>query len=148
MQSIQAIIKHVDGFTVTGLAVRTQNSDEFNEKTAKLPQLWQQFYSSNLATGTSVFGVYSDYESNENAPYTVTVGVTCENQDPDFSTVKISSGNYLVFRGVGTMPLAVIETWGRVWDYFTTENLYQRCFISDFEAYNGGDEVAIYIGIK
>lgn len=49
MSSIPPIVKYVARFTVTGLNVRTQNSNEFNEKTAKLPSLWQQFYASDLA---------------------------------------------------------------------------------------------------
>ena len=46
------------------------------------------------------------------------------------------------------MPLAVVETWKQIWNYFAVDNQYQRNFISDFEAYSGSDEVAIYIGIK
>jgi predicted transcriptional regulator YdeE len=147
MSSIQPIMKHIDSFTVTGLHVRTQNSDEFNEETAKIPKLWQQFYSSNPAINTTIFSIYSDYESDENGPYVVTVGVTDDNSNK-LNTVKIHSGNYLVFQGKGSMPQAVIETWQRVWDYFTGSCPYQRCFMTDFEEYSNGDEVSIYIGVK
>lgn len=46
---LQPTMKQVERFTVTGFSLRTQNSDEFNEKKAKLPSLWQQFYTSELA---------------------------------------------------------------------------------------------------
>lgn len=148
MSAIHPVLKHVGGFTVTGLMVRTKNSDEFNPETAKLPNLWQQFYSINPAPNTTILGVYSDYESNANGFYNVTVGTTHDNQNAQLSTIKINSGNYLIFQGKGPMPSTVIETWKRVWDYFTEASPYQRCFMTDFEAYNHVDEVEIYIGIK
>ncbi|MBA2649626.1 MAG: effector binding domain-containing protein [Legionella sp.] len=92
--------------------------------------------------------VYSDYESNANGLYNVTVGTTNDNQSAEISAIKINSGTYLTFQGKGTMPLTFIETWKRVWDYFTQASPYQRCFVTDFEAYNNIDEVEIYIGVK
>lgn len=147
MLSIDPVLKHVDSFTVTGFMVRTQNCEEFNEETAKLPKLWQQFYASNLANHSIIFGVYSDYESDENGLYTVTAGTT-EKQSVESTAIKIHSGNYLVFQGKGTMPQTVIEAWGRVWDYFSKGSEHQRCFMTDFEAYSNEDEVSIYIGVK
>ncbi len=79
MSSIPPTLKYVTGFTVMGFSTETQNTDEFNEKTAKLPSLWQQFYASDLAANANIFEVYSDYESDANGLYTVTVGVTDNN---------------------------------------------------------------------
>jgi predicted transcriptional regulator YdeE len=150
MSSIPPTLKYVEGFTVTGLSTKTQNIDEFNEKIAKLPSLWQQFYSSDLAANANIIEVYSDYESDANGLYTVTVGIT-DNSDRtggEFASVKIPPGNYLVFQGEGPMPATVVEIWKQIWDYFDAKSNYQRSFISDFEAYSGSDKVAIYIGIK
>ena len=149
MSSIPPTLKYVEGFAVTGLSTKTQNTDEFNEKTAKLPSLWQQFYSSDLAANTNIFEVYSNYESDANGLYTVTVGITnSDSTTAGFASVKISAGNYLVFQGAGPMPSTVVETWKQIWDYFDAKSEYQRSFTSDFEAYSGSDKVAIYIGIK
>lgn len=148
MSSIQPTLKYIEGFTVMGLSTKTQNTDEFNEKKAKLPSLWQRFYSSTLAGNVNIFAVYSDYESDTNGLYLVTVGITGKSEQTEFGSVKIKEGIYLVFQGAGSMPLAVVETWKRIWEYFETNNKYQRNFISDFEAYTNPDEVAIYIGIK
>lgn len=148
MSSISPVLKYVEGFTITGLSTRTHNANEFNEKTAKLPSLWQQFYSSDLAANANIFEVYSDYESDANGLYTVTVGVTDDSERAEFDSVKIQTSNYLIFHGVGPMPSTVVETWKQIWDYFKVENGYQRSFISDFEAYSGSDKVAIYIGIR
>ena len=146
--SISPTVKYVDSFIVTGFSVKTQNSDEFNEKTAKLPTLWQQFYSSDLATHANIFGVYSDYDSDANGPYTVTVGVESDNAQTQSSFVTIQAGNYLVFQGTGPMPATVVETWKRVWEFFEKNTEYRRNFISDFEAYSGSDQVMIYVGLE
>lgn len=138
----------MESFVVTGLSIRTQNSEEFNENTAKLPGLWNQVCSSVLSYHANLYGVYSDYESDANGLYTVTVGIASEEPCPKFGSVAITAGKYLVFHGKGSMPATVIETWKQVWDYFTEEGRYQRCFMTDFEAYRNGDEVDIYIGIR
>lgn len=145
MQSIQPLLKHIEGFNVKGVSTRTQNSDEFDEKKAKVPKLWQQFYAADLAANENIFGVYSDYESDANGLYTVTVGIA---SDEASGFIKVPTGNYLVFQAKGPMPATVIKIWQDIWSYFLQENKYQRTFISDFEAYNGSDEVAIYIGVK
>ena len=148
MSSIPPILNHIEGFTVMGFSIKTRNKDELNENTAKLPSLWRQFYSSNLAANVNPFEVYSDYESDANGLYTVTVGVRGNNERAEFCSVKILAGNYLVFQGEGPMPSTVVETWKQIWAYFEDKREYQRSYISDFESYSGSDKVAIYIGIK
>ena len=148
MRTILPTPKYVEDFTVTGFSTRTQNTDEFNEKTAKLPALWHQFYASDLAAGDKIVEVYSNYKSDANGMYTVTVGTHDDNVSAEYATVKVQAGNYLVFHGEGPMPLAVVETWKQVWAYFETKRDHQRNFISDFEEYSGAEKVAIHIGIK
>lgn len=147
MTLISPKLTQIKGFTITGVSIRTQNSNEFNAKTAKLPTLWQQFHSSELATGETVFGVYSDYESDANGLYTVTVGIASDNKHDSFKSVTIQPGHYLVFENTGPIPNVVIETWRSIWDFFAINHTYQRHFISDFESYSRNGEVAIYIGI-
>lgn len=146
--SISPTVKQVESFIVTGFCVRTQNRDEFNEKTAKLPNLWQQFYTNERATNANIFCVYSSYDSDANGSYTVTVGVESSHAQTQLSSVTIKAGDYLVFQGTGSMPAIVVETWKRVWEFFETNTEYRRNFISDFEAYSGPDQVAIYIGLE
>lgn len=146
--SIQPTMKQVESFTVTGFSVRTQNSEEFNQKTAKLPSLWQQFYTSELTRNANIFGVYSNYDSDANGAYTVTVGIKSDHTKTQLSSVTVHAGNYLVFQGRGPMPATVVETWKQVWAFFETNSEHRRNFISDFEAYSGSDQVAIYIGLE
>ncbi len=148
MSSILPSLKQVNSFRVTGLSTRTQNRDEFAEKTAKLPTLWQQVHSSGIAANATLVAVYSDYESDANGLYTVTVGIPSDETPAQLNSVTIEAGSYFVFQGKGPMPATVIETWQRIWNYFDRNPEFQRSFISDFEAYKGPDEVAIYIGVK
>lgn len=90
--------------------------------------------------------MYSDYESDENGFYNLSLGALRE--EPCYHSTKIAAGYYLVFEATGPMPAAVIETWQRIWDYFKKESTYERHFISDFEAYHEPNHVAIHIGIK
>ena len=140
-------IKQLERFTVTGFQVRTRNSEEFQAESAKLPGLWQQCHA-KIPGIEPVFGVYSDYESDANGAYSVTAGVSMDTQGSGLTRVEVQAGNYLVFQGQGPMPMAIIDTWKRVWDYFASEKPWQRCFMTDFEAYGDGDSVAIYIGVK
>lgn len=142
-------LQKVENFLVTGLSVRTKNSDEFNPETAKIPELWQQFYQSELATTSKIYGVYSHYESDANGPYRLTVGVPSSVAPANFSsTVAIQAGNYLVFQGVGPMPFTVIETWKYVWNFFEKNTQFQRHYQCDFEVYDGLERVEIYIGLR
>lgn len=148
MSSISPIIKHIESFIVTGFSTRTQNCDEFNQATVKIPNLWHQFDTSDLAANTNIFSVYSNYDSGINGLYTVTVGVASDDARDQFSSTIILAGNYLVFQNKGPMPDIVIELWKQIWNYFETQSEHQRNFISDFEAYSGSDQVTIYIGVN
>lgn len=149
-------LEHIEGFTVVGLRVRTINSDEFNPATAKLPQLWGRFFSERIADGVpnrlnknAIFGVYSEYASDDTDFYTVTAGVKVDSKEllPELKDVNVETGEYLVFEGQGEMPQAVIQTWKTVWGYFSHNPEYKRRYRTDFELYQGSDRIAIYIGV-
>lgn len=143
---IKPIVEFVESFTITGFSTRTQNKDECDLNTAKIPSLWQKFYASDLVNNTPVFGVYSDYASDVNDFYTLTVGIDAK--PSDLNQVTIHSGHYLVFKARGPMPITIINLWQKIWQYFETEKQYQRSYLSDFERYDPSEQVAIYIGVR
>ena len=157
MINIEPALTHLSPFTVSGISVRTINQDEFNINTAKISRLWDKFQTEsvmdkipNKIADTPVYGVYSDYESDFNGYYTVTAGVAIDGElsAEGFSAINIQEGNYLVFRGQGTMPQIVIETWMRIWSYFeSSEAAYTRNYKTDFELYRSPQEIEIYIGV-
>ena len=150
-------LEQVAPFHVAGLAVRTRNSDEMNPATARLGDLWGRFFSQSWDGSVPgrgddgrVFGVYSGYESDEHGAFDVTAGVPMPPADAPadgVTQVAVQGGTYLVFRCEGTMPQMVIDGWVRVWQHCAAAPAHCRRFGTDFEQYEGPDEVAIYIGV-
>lgn len=146
----------ISRFSVSGIAARTINSDEFDPLRARLPALWGDFFANgvsgkivNKMPDSPVYGVYSAYESDASGHYTVTAGVATEGvADGVHASVDVVAGRYLVFERRGPMPKAVIDAWVAVWTFFQNNTEYVRSYASDFEEYRGPDEVAIYIGVK
>lgn len=142
-------------FTVSGISVRTVNRDEADLATAKLPGLWGRFHSEGVAgkvpgrsSDPNVYGVYSAYESDKTGAYTVTAGVPVSETPPEFDSVEVAGGRYLVFRAQGPIPRCVIEAWGRVWSYFESSKEHRRMFTTDFEAYSGPEEVTVHVAVE
>jgi predicted transcriptional regulator YdeE len=94
-----------------------------------------------------MYGVYYDYQSDMDGEFSVLAG----SQAPQAgcSDVSLFAGDYLKFSARGEMPQSVIALWTEVWRYFTSpECQYQRCYLTDYEVYSGGDNIEIYIGIE
>lgn len=139
----EPVLTTVDSFTVSGLTVRTSNKAEFNQETAQIPTLWQNF---SPIPNTAIYGVYADYESDATGFYSVTVGQKMETSG--LNIVQIAAGNYLIFSGRGAMPQVVIEIWATIWSYFESSMIHERQYKTDFELYTDAEGVAVYIGVK
>jgi predicted transcriptional regulator YdeE len=136
---------------VTGFTARTNNDNEMQPERAKIGGLWQEF-SRRLAekgiTPGVVYGIYSNFESDECGDYDITVAMA---DDPTLSfpdRLTIPAGGYLRFVKAGPQPLATIELWREIWRYFADSGAPKRTFCCDFEEYVEPGEVAIYIGIE
>ena len=138
--------------TIQGISIRTQNSYEMNPETAKISGLYQRFDENIVVDyqhGARVYGIYFDYESDASGMFSVLAGADqIESSKVNLQSVTIEAGDYLVFEGKGEMPQAVIDTWMKIWDYFSGEkNEYQRVYKTDFELYKSETLVEIHIGI-
>lgn len=144
-------INEIDEIKVTGVSVRTNNSNEMNPSTAKIGALWEKFYAdlgSKLRQNSRVFGLYTNYESDHTGDFDI---VACSDsiESHGLEEFQINQGKYLVFNGTGEMPKAVIDLWSKVWDYFSSENCsYKRTFSTDFELYKNEKEIEIYISVE
>ncbi|MDO6563511.1 effector binding domain-containing protein [Amphritea sp. 1_MG-2023] len=142
----------VDEKTVRGIRVRTKNSAEMNPEKAKIAGLWQRFYADiapTLSQQASVLGVYCNYASDLAGEYDVLAGSDMLKDEHAAESVAIKGGRYLVFEGKGGLPEIVIETWSKVWDYFSSDQSdYTRAYTTDFELYNGDNEIQIFIAIE
>ena len=148
-------VEEIEEKIIYGISTRTKNSNEMNPETAKIGAVWQKFDSTvevNYKDGERVYGVYYNFESDANGEFDVLAGYETSNDKLD--TVKIEKGKYLVFNKIfeqtddNTRIQAIIETWGKIWEYFSNEDSqYKRIYKTDFEYYKGMNEIEIYISI-
>ncbi len=149
-------VEEIEEKLIYGISTRTKNSNEMNPETSKIGAIWQKFDSTvevNYKDGEKVYGVYYNYESDSNGEFNVLAGYETSNDKLD--KITIQKGKYLVFNKIfnetddNTRIQAVIETWGKIWEYFSDENSqHKRIYTTDFEYYKNQNEIEIYISIK
>jgi len=145
-------VKYIKKLMISGISVTTNNTNELSEETQKIAPLWEQYDKENIYTKTfnkandsSFYGVYSNYTSDLNGDYDLTVGV--EVTKPK-NAIVIEDERYLVFTKQGELPDVAFELWEEIWDYFANNSEYKRKYAVDFEKYSKEDEIEIYISIK
>lgn len=136
---------------VAGMTVRTSNSDEMQPDKARIGGLWQAF-SRQLAersiTPAAVYGIYSNFESDERGAYDITVAMAEDDTRPYADRLTIPAGWYLRFAKEGPQPETTIGLWQEIWRYFAVAGAPRRTFVCDYEEYSQRDNVAIYVGIE
>lgn len=147
---------NLDGFQLIGISVRTSNDPGLAEK--DIPALWMQWQTGNYQQrirnrmDDDLYCVYTDYEGDHTAPYTVLLGckVTSLHDIPEGMTGRsFDSATYQVFTAQGNSSEgAVFRTWQQIWN-----TPLDRTYRADFERYDhravpGPDaQVDIFIGI-
>ena len=118
-------VEEIEEKLIYGISTRTQNSNEMNPETAKIGAIWQKFDNAievNYKDGERVYGVYYNYESDANGEFDVLAGYEKSNKNLD--EITIQKGRYLVFHKIlketdnDARIQGVIETWGKIWEYF------------------------------
>ena len=138
--------------TIVGICINTNNSNA--SKT--IPLLWDEFFNNKIVSkiehkkpDSLIYSVYSDYESDQNGNYTVTIGVEINRKDiKKYNPVIIKKGKYILFEKNGKLPDIVSDMWNDIWKYFKENKDLKRRYQSDFEVYENKNNLKIYIGIK
>jgi predicted transcriptional regulator YdeE len=145
------------GFSIVGISVRTTN--ENNQAMQDIGQLWGRFMSENIGeqipnkVSEDVYCMYTDYESDVNAPYTTILGyqVSSLNDVPNGMQGKaVPVAKYQVFPAKGKLPDIVVDTWKQIWGSPEIE----RAYVADFEVYKAGEEdseeseVETYVSVR
>ena len=145
-------IKQIKKMIISGIKVTTNNENENTEGKEKIAQLWEDYTQNNTYTKTlnkvkdiSMYGVYSNYVSDHNGDYDVTVGVEVTKAK---NPIIIENERYLVFSKKGELPEIIYDTWQEIWDYFENNDEYKRKYSIDFEKYSVEEEIEIYISIE
>jgi len=143
---------YIKKLMISGISITTNNKNEMSEETEKIATLWEKYDKDNIyaktfnkAHDTSFYGVYSNYVSDLNGDYDVTVGV--EVTKPKNAMI-IENEKYLLFTKEGELPDVAFLLWQEIWDYFANNTEYERDYKIDFEKYSKENEVEIYISIK
>ena len=131
---------------VAGVTARTSNAREADPATAALPALWGRFMAAGGSPST-VFSVYTDYESDVHGAYTVVLGREAGRSTSGERTVRVVPGRYAVFTSTGDMPAAVIAGWQAVWAYFAEPDAPARAYTTDFEQYEPDDPSTVHIHV-
>lgn len=146
-----------EAFNVIGIPVRTTNENLVCMQ--DIGALWDRFFSENIMekipnkVGSEIYSVYTDYESDHTAPYTVIIGckVSHLNEVPEGMVGKeIPSGEYSTYLAKGSIPEGSVgEAWKKIW-----QAEHDRAYTADYEIYgpkaqNPHDaEVEIQIALK
>lgn len=139
---------------VRGFSERTNNAVEMSSGDGRIPALWVRFdqqIAPRLNQGGRLFGVYSNYESDDRGDFDVLVGTDQKKLEPVAELVlrTIPAVRYLVFPARGKVPQSIIRAWRQVWAYFQSNGcLYQRAYTTDFELYTAKDRAELYIAVK
>ncbi|MDO7743742.1 MAG: effector binding domain-containing protein [Pedobacter sp.] len=146
----------IEAFNIIGLAVRTTNKG--GQAGIDIPELWHKFMSIQAIDqipgkiDDTLYCVYTEYEKDHTAPYTVILGCRVQliNQLPEGMThVTIKAGNYVEFTAKGKiMEGMVYHTWLDIW-----ASGLERAYQTDFEVYGQkaqdpeNAEVPVFIGV-
>ncbi|MCP4970905.1 MAG: GyrI-like domain-containing protein [Arcobacter sp.] len=145
-------VTQIKKLMLSGLSVNTNNENEMNPESNKISLLWEDYENKNVynktfnkANKSEMYGAYSDYESDVNGDYKVTVAV--EVTKPK-NAIVIEEQRYLLFEKDGELPQVVVDCWNEIWDYFSNEPKYERAYKVDFEKYSKENGIEIFISIK
>lgn len=143
---------YIKNLMISGISTTTNNTNEIDENTQKIAPLWEQYAKDNIfnktfnkAKSEAIYGVYSNYKSDLNGDYDITVGV--EVIKPK-NAIVIKDEKYLLFTKKGEITQIAFELWEEIWEYFANNDEYERAYKVDFEKYSIEDEIEIYISIK
>lgn len=117
---MQKSIEQLSEIKLVGIATRTATALEFDPKTAQIGAMMQKFFEHKLQDKIlhrknpgRVFAVYTNYETDENGPYTYFLGeelTSFEVIQETFETLVIPEQKYTKFTSTpGKMPEVVIQ---------------------------------------
>ncbi|WP_455365252.1 GyrI-like domain-containing protein [Kaarinaea lacus] len=152
--------KAVTTTRVIGIKTSTSSTLESDPESARIPELWQRFFSENIEEHIPdkmseglIYGVYSDYDNEHRGNFSFIAGrqvLSTELIPEDFAAIEIPQGDYLVFSDDGDMPAVIYSMWQTIREYFSQSANHHRAFTTDFELYNNEhpNKIEIYIALK
>jgi predicted transcriptional regulator YdeE len=143
-------LAHLPAFTIAGISIRTTNAN--GQAQIDIGSLWQRFMQqqvqNNIPTKINEDGycVYTDYESDFNAPYTTIIGCmvsTSEGLPEGVSCKEVAACTYRVYKPVGELPGGIMQTWTYIW-----QSGIPRAYRADFDVYRPDGSAETYVSIN
>ena len=123
---------------IIGISIRTTN--ENNQAAKDIGDLWSKFMSENILGAipnkidSTVYSIYTDYESDHTKPYTTILGCKVSNLQsiPNGMIGKsFDGGNYVKLSAKGDlMKGLIVNKWTEIWSMDL-----DRVFTADFEIF-------------
>ena len=151
------------GFTVVGIAVRTNNAEQMTPQ-RPIGKQWERLFKEGVLAAIpnksdgSIVALYTEYASDKDGDYTYLLGarVTKVESVPAGMVAKnVAAGRYAVFTSErGPVQKIVVEMWQRVWATPKSVLGGDRTYKADFEVYdqraqNPTDAVVdLYISVR
>jgi len=140
-------IEQINEMKIAGIKIITDNQKGIS----LILQLWGQFFNDNIIEtienkipSTSMYAIYTEYESDENGKYTFLLGAQVEDikiTKPINAFATIPAGKYAVF--IADNKDKVINVWQYIWQHTLARN-----YKTDFEVYDmTTEEVKIFVGL-
>lgn len=140
---------------VIGRSIRTNNTDEADAATAKIPGLWDQVRLERLAEvvpepidAETLVAVLSAYESDYRGEYSELVGLearTLAEVPEGMAGLAVPAGDYAEIAIEGPMPYALIAAWQQVWEAEDAGEL-ERAYEFDYELHRE-DAATLYLSV-
>jgi len=157
-------VVHQNAFSVAGIEVRTSNAKEMTSD-GVIGKQWQKIFQEGVLEkipnklGSNIYAVYSDYASDYNGEYSLTIGAKVADGSPvpaGLVLKTIPAGNYAVVTSdKGPVVKVVTAAWQRVLGLEQKKALGgTRAYKADFELYDQraanpqDSQVDIYLGLK
>lgn len=128
----------IEPFMIIGISIRTTN--ENNQAAKDIGDLWSKFMSENILGAipnkidSTVYSIYTDYESDHTKPYTTILGCKVSNLQsiPNGMIGKsFDGGNYVKLSAKGDlMKGLIVNKWTEIWSMDL-----DRVFTADFEIF-------------
>ena len=152
-----------DGFTMVGIAVRTNNAEQMTPE-RPIGKQWERLFREgvlaaipNKADG-NIVALYTEYASDKDGEYTYVLGARVTKVESVLAGMvakNVPAGRYAVFTSErGPVQTIVVEMWRRVWETPKSALGGDRTYKADFEVYdqraqNPGDSVVdLYISVR
>jgi len=150
-------------FPVVGIEARTSNAKE-GTGDGVIGKQWQKFFQDGVLekipnkVDGNTYAVYSDYASDKNGEYSLTIGAKVRDGSPappGLVLKTVTAGNYTVVTSEkGPVAKVVVAAWQRVWAMEDRRELAPRAYKTDYELYDQraadpeNSQADLYIGTK